>query len=171
MLMEFSQCRTWSIASWSFDLFSWCAGPIRSPWVIHNGCKTDTRIACCILEWIWIFCSLFGRTLLQFSIRKLGILIKILVIFQSVQVHGGRTDLCNINLDRFIPCEVLDFDCDVGEDSRLLGFLVDWWIVIDVFGKHAVPSSWSVTIHKSIRLNAQEDLKLRYHSISFTVHH
>jgi hypothetical protein len=31
-------------------------------------------------------------------------------------------NLCNINFYRFIPCEVLDSDCDAGEDARLLGF-------------------------------------------------
>jgi len=31
-------------------------------------------------------------------------------------------NLCKINFYRFIPCEVLDSDCDFGEDSRILGF-------------------------------------------------
>ena len=31
-------------------------------------------------------------------------------------------NLCNMNFYRFIPCEVLDSDCNVGGDSRLLGF-------------------------------------------------
>jgi hypothetical protein len=31
-------------------------------------------------------------------------------------------NFCTINFYRFIPCEVLNSDCDIGEHSRLLGF-------------------------------------------------
>jgi hypothetical protein len=76
-----------------------------------------------IPEWIWIYYLLFGRTLLRFSIRKLGILTKILVIFQSLQARGGIIDSPQYkNVGSCIPCGILGSDGYVGEDSRILGF-------------------------------------------------